>query len=205
MSYQVDQLLDRGVALKRSGNLEGARDCYIEALNADPTNMNVYLSLGKTAHLLRQQNLAIKCYLAFCHLMLSPIEKGIRQNNLPLHLKIQYEQLPLDALASLPKKSAFAIFMDTNTPRHLAHSLFDLSDQTLNSHPHLKPYSKIYDAHILGDGSHSRILQSFGLTASDQLATDEDIYIPAGQNFLLEEIQWSKIESTDVIDIYLKS
>lgn len=204
MSYQVDQLLDKGVALKRNGDLEGAKNCYIDALNIDETNMNTYLSLGKTAHLLKHQNLAIKCYLAFSHLMVSPIEKAIKQNNLPLHLKIQFDQIPEHAFASLPKQSAFAIYMDTNTPRHVAHSLIDLSEQTLNKNSNLKPYSKIYYAHILGDGSHNSVLQNFGLTASNQIAMDEDVYIPAGQEFLVSNIEWNKIASTNVLDIYFK-
>lgn len=202
MSYQAEQLLDKGVALKRSGDLEGAKKCYIDSLHLDSTNMNTYLSLGKTAHLLKQQDLAVRSYLAFCHLMLSPIEKAIKQDNLPMHLKIQYSQLPADAINSLPKKSAFAIYMDTNTPRHIAHSLIDLSEQTLNNLPHLKPYSKIYYAHILGDGSHNSVLQNLNLTASNQIATDEDVYIPFGHEFLTKDIQWQKIESTKVLDIY---
>ncbi|WP_043931092.1 hypothetical protein [Bacillus sp. EB01] len=202
MSYAVDQLLDKGVALKRAGDLEGAKKCYIDALDIDPNNHMTFISLGKTAHLLKNQNLAVKSYLAATHIQLSPIEKGIKENNLPLHLQIQYDTFPKEMLNSLPRKSAFTIFIDPNTPRHIAHSLIDLTPDVLRQNPELKPYAEIYHAHILGNGTHDRVLQKYGLTSSKQVAQDENVYIPYGRKFVLEELQWNKLSNTNVLDIY---
>ncbi|MBU9674958.1 tetratricopeptide repeat protein [Planococcus sp. CP5-4] len=202
MSNQVSQLLSRGITLKRSGDLEGAQKCYIEALNIEPTNLEIFLSIGKTAHLQKNQNLAVKCYLAFNHLMISPIEKAIQQNDLQVPLKNFYDSMPAHSLNSLPKHSAFTIFTDKNTPKHIAHSLIDLSESALETNPHLRPYSKIYHALISGDGSYNNVLQDLKLSAENHMAIDEDIYIPFGRNFLIDEIQWDKIESTNVLEIY---
>lgn len=183
MSYSVEQLLDRGVSLKRSGNLEAARDCYISALEVDPTNMMTYISLGKTAYLLGQQDLSVKCYLASTHLQISPVERAIIENKLPLHLKFQYDSFPPEVLNSLPKKSAFIIFIDGNTPRHLAHSLADLSGAVLEQNPSLSIYGEIYHSHIFGDGSYERILQKHRMSTSNQMRQDEEFYIPWGRKF----------------------
>jgi tetratricopeptide (TPR) repeat protein len=198
----LDQLLDRGVALKRLGDLEGAKDCYIKALDIDPFNMMTYISLGKTAHLLKAQDLAVRCYLASTHLQLAPIEKSINENRLPMHLKVQYDIFPQDILKQLPRKSAFVIFIDPNTPRHIAHSIIDLSPKTLNENPHLKAYCEVYHAHILGNGTHDETLKKWGLTSSNQIETDEQIYIPFGRNFLVQELQWDNLSRNDVLNIY---
>ncbi|MDR6121342.1 tetratricopeptide (TPR) repeat protein [Bacillus sp. SLBN-46] len=198
----VKQLLDKAVSYKRAGNLESAKNCYIEAVDLDPYNMMTYISLGKTAHLLKNQNLAVRSYLAATHIQLSPIEKAINENNLPMHLRFQYEGFPKDLLASLPKKSAFTIFIDVNTPRHLAHSVVDLSVSTLKENPQLVPYSEVYRAHILGNGTHDSVLQRFALTSSDQIENDENVYIPYGRKFVLSELKWDKIHSNNVLDLY---
>nr|WP_144925405.1 hypothetical protein [Paenibacillus bovis] len=198
----VNQLLDQGVALKRAGNLQGAKDCYIKAIEMDPFNMMTYISLGKTAHLLKAQDLAIRCYLASTHLQLAPIEKGIKENNLPMHLKVQYDNFPQNIFTQLPKRSAFVIFIDPNTPRHVAHSILDLSPKIINENPQLKAYSEVYHAHILGDGTHDTTLRKWGLTSANQIETDEKIYIPQGRNFLIQELNWNKLSNGDVLGLY---
>jgi tetratricopeptide (TPR) repeat protein len=202
MSYAVNQLLDRGVALKRAGDLEGAKKCYIDALDLDPKNHMTYISLGKTAHLLKNQNLAIRSYLAATHIQLSPIEKAINENNLPFHLKIQYDSFPKEVLKDMPKKSAFTIFIDGNTPRHVAHSVIDLTPEILGKNPELKPYAEIYHAHILGNGTHDRVLQNYGISPSTQMEVDENTYIPYGRKFVIEEIQWNKLSNMNVLELY---
>lgn len=130
------------------GDLEGAKACYIKALEMDSTNMMTYISLGKIAHLLKQ-HLAVRSYLASTHLQIGPNEKAINENNLPLHLQIQYNVFPEEILASLPRKSAFTIFIDPNTPRHVAHSLVDLNPEVLAGNPQIAPLAEIYQALFL--------------------------------------------------------
>lgn len=204
MEYSLDQLLDKGVALKRAGNLERARDCYIKALEIDPYNMMTYISLGKVAHLLKDQDLAVRSYLASTHLQLAPIEKSINENNLPFHLKVQYDAFPREVLSSLPKKSAFVIYLDSNTPRHIAHSIIDLSPSILSEYPELLPYAEIYRSHIYGNGTHDQVLQKYGLTLKEQIEKDEKFYLPFGRNFLIQELQWDELSRDDVINIYFK-
>ncbi|MEH7075156.1 tetratricopeptide repeat protein [Neobacillus drentensis] len=202
MSIGVDQLKDRAVSYKRAGNFEMAKNCYIEAIELEPSDMMTYIGLGKTAHLLKNQNLAVRSYLAATHIQLSPIEKAMNENNLPMHLKFQYDSFPKDLLASLPRKSAFTIFIDVNTPRHLAHSVIDLSASTMKENPQLVPYSEVYRAHILGNGTHERVLNRFGFTGNDQIETDENVYIPYGRKFVISELKWDKIHSNNVLDLY---
>lgn len=202
MSHRLQQLMDQGVALKRQGNLEGARDCYIQALKEDPAEMMIYINIGKVAHLLRSQDLAIRSYLAFTHLQIGPVETAIKKDQLPMHLKIQYDNFPKDVLVELPKKSAFIIFIDPNTSRHLAHSLLDLSPDTMRGNPELYPYAEIYHAHIFGNGLYESIMQRHRLTTSDQVNMDEETYIPLGRKFLIQHLKWDQISNTDVLKLY---
>jgi hypothetical protein len=204
MSNDVNRLIDKAIYFKRDGNFEGAKNCYIEAIELDPYNMMTFIALGKTAHLTNNQGLAVRCYLASTHLQLSPIEKAIHENNLPIHLKFQYENISKELISSLPKKSAFTIYIDPNTPRHMAHSLIDLSEDTLSEYPQLVPYAAVYKAHILGNDTHDLTLQNLGLSTSNQIETDQDIYIPHGRDFLIKELKWEKISSNNVLDIYFE-
>lgn len=202
MLNTVEEFIDKGVSLKRSGKFKEAMDCYIKALDIDPQNMKTYISLGKTAHLLNNQDLAIKCYLAATHILLSPIDEEIQQNKLPLYLEVQYNAFPKDILASLPKKSAFAIFIDSNTPRHTAHSIVDLDASFIKQNPGLVPYSDIYRSHILGDGNYDEVLSKYGLTTTNQMNYDEEFYIPIGRSFNIDHIKWDKLSQLNVVDLY---
>jgi tetratricopeptide (TPR) repeat protein len=198
----LDELTSKGDALKRAGDLEGAKDCYMQALDIDPFNRMTYIHLGKIAHLLKAQDLAVRCYLASLHLELAQIEKDIHDHSLPIHLQVQYDTIPEDILDQLPQKSAFIIFADSDVPRLIAHSIIDLSPKALNVNPQLKAYSDIYNAELLEDGAHDETLGKWGLTSSDETNTDEEVYIPFGQNFLLDALQWDQLSRNDVLNIY---
>lgn len=202
MNLALDQLLQKGVRLKRAGDLEGAKKCYIDALEINPHHHMAYIGLGKVAYLLRNRNLALRSYLCAVHLQLSPIEKRINENNLPFHLKIQYESFPKNILMNLPKKSAFTIFIDPNTPRHIAHSLIDLEPEMFADKPYLEPYANIYRAHIHGDGTHDSVLQNYGMTSTMQIEGDENLYIPCGREFILDELKWNSLSNTNVLELY---
>jgi tetratricopeptide (TPR) repeat protein len=202
MSYKLAQFLDRGADLKRQGYLKEAMDCYIQALKVDPEEMSVYLGLGKVAHLLKYQDLAVRSYLSFAHLQVGPIEDAILKDLLPPEFQALYDTFPKDVLSELPKKSAFALFFDPNTPRHIAHSLIDLSPDTMRSKPELVPYAEVYHAHIYNNGTYETILKRHGLTFDDQTRIDKETYIPYGQYFLLGNIKWDMLSSKDVIRLY---
>ncbi|MUV37073.1 hypothetical protein JNUCC1_00879 [Lentibacillus sp. JNUCC-1] len=203
MENKVQQLITEGVTLKREGDLEGALNCYLQAIDIDPTNMKLFISIGKTAHLLKQQNLAARCYLAATHLMLEPIERTIHQpDQLPSYLQMAYGQFTEEELRQLPRKSAFAILIDSNTPRHVAHSMVDLSPDIMEKRTDLMPFAEIYRASILGDGSHGNVLNRYGYTPDDQMTIDKEFYIPSGQKFLMADVQWDQLDRQNVTDIY---
>ncbi|SFT00757.1 hypothetical protein [Paenibacillus sp. 453mf] len=202
MSHHLKQLLDRGVTLKRQGDLEGARDCYIQALKEDPTEMMIYINLGKVAHLLKSQDLAIRSYLAAAHLQVSPVEIAIEQNSLPIHLKIHYDNFPKAILDQLPRKSGFIIFIDSNTPRHAAHSLIDLSSEAMRNNPQLTTFAEVYNAHIFGNGQHEEVLLKHGISINDQISSDEENYIPLGREFFIDKLKWESLHRNDVLNLY---
>ncbi|MFP7494584.1 hypothetical protein SFC66_12405 [Terribacillus saccharophilus] len=203
MKNEVEQFIAEGVKLKRAGNLIGALNCYLQAVDLDPTNSNVFITVGKTAHLLKEQDLAVKSYLAAVHLMLAPIEKVIdNPEQSPDFLRMAYGEFSEEQLKQLPRKSAFAIFMDDNTPRHVAHAMIDLSPEYFENRSDLMPITEIYRASILGDGSYGDVLNQYGYTSDDHMTIEKEIYLPAGQKFLMTNLKWDRIDSPNVVDMY---
>ena len=127
----IQQFMDRGGMHKRNGDFYAEKDCFVKALELDPLDMTIYVNLAKVAHLLKAQTLAIICYLAATHLQLAPIEQSIYENNLPKYLENQYNAFPKEIEKNLPAKSGFVIYIDINLPRHVAHSILDLSQSNL--------------------------------------------------------------------------
>ncbi|MEN0644926.1 hypothetical protein MKY91_17355 [Alkalicoccobacillus gibsonii] len=200
----VDQLLTNAVSLKRQGKFEEAKQCYIDILEDNPHDLMSYVGLGKIAHLLNEQGLAIKCYLSAAHLQIAPVKRAIEENSLPLPLKLQYDQIPANVLKQLPHESAFIILIDANTPRHLAHSLIDLSEDLLAEKPGIKMYSEIYRAHILGDGSYQSTLTKWQTTQDHQIEMDEKFYLLEGRDFLIKYLNWGQLDSMDVLSLYFR-
>src|SRR5699024_8818100 len=95
---------------------------------------------------------------------------------------------------------------DTNTPRHLAHAMFDINsillDSVLEQEPSILIYADVYRAHILGDGSYENALASHELTPQEQMEKDESFYIPFGRGFLMDHIKWNELSSLDVLKLY---
>lgn len=202
MSNEVSYLLQQGVQMKREGLLNESKENYVKAIDLDPRNMNAFMALGKTSYLLNERSLSVLCYLAIMHLNLFHTEKAIIENNLPIPLRMQYENFHEEDIAKLPRKSAFTLYTDTNTPRHLGHSIIDLAPEILQEMEGLHVFAEIYHAHIYGNGSYNRLVDDYNVTPQQQLEIDEKVYIPNGVEFLLNNIKWDDLESDHVIDIY---
>lgn len=202
MEGATSQLIDQGNSLKHAGDLDSARIKFFKALELDPLNRAAYIGLGKTAFLLKNQKLALQCYLASMHLQIAPIEKDIQDDHLSCHLKIQQDTFPSYFLSSLPRQSAFVLYLYPNAPRHAAHALIDLSPIQLRENPYLKPFAEIYYSFISKNGTHTHVLSKHQKTTDDQISCDQKYYIPYGRNFFLRELKWDKILSEDVLDLY---
>lgn len=200
-TMSVNELLDKGVSLKRQGDFYGAKACYVEALKRDPSNIMIYISLGKIAYLLRDEVLSINCYLASMHLQLFSVENHLKRETLPFQLEIQLNSLSQIELESLPRRCAFIILIDPNTPNHIAHAVLDFSHVLVELYE-LNPYIEIYHAKIAGNGTYERLLKKYKLTTSDEMDKLNSMYYPYGQNYLLNNIQWNQISSSDVVNIY---
>jgi hypothetical protein len=92
--------------------------------------------------------------------------------------------------------------MDENTPKHVAHTMIDLSPDILENISDLISFIEIYRASILGDGSYGEILNQYGYTSDDHMKIEKEIYLPAGQKFLLTDLKWDQIDSPSVVDMY---
>jgi len=205
MTTEVHVLTERAAALTREGNLTGARDCCMAALEQDPGRLATYVSLGQVSHLMSNQNLAVRCYLAAMHLQAAAVERQLREQTLSVQLQSLLAAFPAELLEELPRTSAFIVFADPHLPRHAAHALADLSRDTMRQQEDLAPYADAYRAQLNGNGTHEQVLARNGLTVNDQIRKDKDWYIPIGRQFFLDQLKWDRAESAEVLRIYFPS
>lgn len=207
MTKSVEELLDEGVTLKRQGEFDAAIKAYEAAINIDPAYTMSYMSLGKVAYLAGKHDLAIRSYLAAMHLELATVEEQIANNALPEDLMIMKSSVfTTDQLGQLPARSAFIIFLDSNTPRHFAHAFIDLNPNLLESVkkdvPEIDGFVELYYAQILGDGSHQEIINQGKVNVNEQMQVEESIYIKTGQDLFFNYIRWEYVGSKDVLSLY---
>lgn len=210
---RIDNILNAGVARKRAGDLKGAKEIYIEALKLDPYYPMTYISIGKVCYLLREQSISFMAYLASMHLQIYTREQRLQGKIISSDPMAdimdnmneeQYNSLSPQIKKILPRKSGLVILQGPNTPRHIAHTLFDLDERALNQNNNVAVFSQIYRAQLAGNNTYESKLMSLGKTESEYNDFDEEFYSTHGKFILLDNIKWDKIESREVLDIYFQ-
>lgn len=199
MSNEQSELLQMAVEKKRAGELEESLQCYLDAINLDLTNSEIYMGLGKTTYLLGNDFFTINAYLSRLHLLMHDMEKQMENDVLPEPYEDFYEGLSDEVKATLPRKSAVVAYMDYNLAKHLGHVLLDFDPSRPEETDGLV---EIYRAQIAGESDYSALYDKHGFTPDDVRKIEEDIYIPSGRKFLLDFVEWEEIADPNVIDIY---
>lgn len=201
MEKVIGKLIDEGVYEKRNGNFELSLNCYLKAIDTEPTDKTIYKGLGKVAYLADNPLLSTLSYLSYMHIEMNAIEKQIVDGVLPAPLEEMYHGLPDDLKEILPKKSGILLFHDYNIKKHLAHTVLDTDPSRPDS---LGGIAAIYRAQIQDkvDYDYSELYDKYQLTSDQMIELEEEVYLPRGFEVMLDLIQWDKILSNDVINIY---
>lgn len=188
VKVQVEEIVKEGVRLKRQGDLAGAKRSYLRAIQLDPTQRMSFWSLAKVCYLLSEQDEAILNYLRAAHLTLPGLAQMIAENPT---LRQQLNQVTPDIMAQFTRKHRLAVYLlfDPDTPSHLAHAIVDLNPGFPKSDAG-KKYIPVYQSVLAGRGGQ----------LDDRI--DQEDYRPIGIQFLLERIQWEKLDDRRVLQIY---
>lgn len=189
---------------RMKGNYKLAKDLMTRAISYDPECPEIYYENGKLNFQLGNYITSINSYIAFTHLML---HKRLNQLNGKENFENKeesekfYENLPEEVKTILPHKSASYILEDGDICNHIAHSF--LASQNINDKK-IVENMKLYHASLVSYLLTEMTLEQFNLDMNEFEKMNEDIFIPQGRILLLENIEWNKLESTDVLNIYFK-
>lgn len=181
-------------------NFEKANQALIKAIKLEPKNSSTYTKLGDLNYLMNKPNNALKCYLCSTHLQINKLKK---MDNFTFSsiLDLRYNKLSEVERELLPSKYGMVIFDESLIPSHLAHSIIDLnSNGSLD--PILAECSSLYRELLITGQTSDALIDLFNICHEDYVEFEKSHYISLGREVLVDKIQWDKIDSDDVINIY---
>lgn len=204
----VNELREKAILFKREGKYDEAIQCYSDALKEDNSSfdaLHTYYGLAKIAYLKDDPSYAIRAYLAAVHLELCHVEKDMAAGTMPEQLKEALRQIPQEAVVQLPHPAAGVLYFDRDKPRHVAHAFMDFNEEFLETEQNRK-YAQAYKAQLRGDDSYEQVLTEQGITDEEVRAAEFQFYWPFGARFFMQNgIDWSRLSSTNVFEIYFES
>lgn len=199
-------LLEEGLELKKKGDLDAAKDSFARALSNDPTNPDICYQLGKLEFIRGHYGPSINAYLGYVHLQLRAREAQLR-GDLPLadeeadFIENFYSILPEEAKKALPRKSAAYILEDNDICNHVGHSYIGgqegLDEKT-------KTNLRLYYSKLISSQLVDITLDRFDITLEDFDSMNGEVFIPHGRMVLLEHIEWDRLDSEDIVELYFK-
>ena len=199
-----DRLITAAIATRQTGQFQHALSLYLDALRIDPYHAPIYFGLAGTNYLLGERFTALRGYLAAAHLRINEVEREMIANPsspASLSFQAQYNALCKERKQGLPAKSGFIIFYDQALAKHAAHAFFDLD----NNYLELQKYGQVYRAEAIGEDAFQSALKQWAMSEVDYRCHNREFYVPKGQEFLFNVIQWPQIADRDVLNIYFKS
>jgi len=205
----VGKLLDHGVQRKRDGDYAKAKACYYQAIHLDPSRYAAFYSLAKVCYLTKEHHESVLNYLRTAHLSVC-INIGNDLAQIPDFEAMKTDllnQVSSDVLRQVKKTHHYAhfIFLDTNLLYHLGHLLFDFMPDKFS----LLPDEVKHDSSTLMRIDEYIDLYRQGLSGRkvqrDYKSVEimsQAIYQPISVSFLLDNLEWEKIEDSNVMQIY---
>lgn len=181
-------------------NFEKANQALVKAVKLDSKNASTYTKLGDVNYLMNKPNNALKCYLCSIHLQINKLKK---MDNFTFSsiLDLRYNKLTEGEKELLPSKYGMVIFDESLIPSHLAHSIIDLNSNG-NLDPILAECSSLYREQLLTGKSSEELIDLFNICHEDYVEFEKSHYISLGREVLIEKLNWDKIDSDDVVNIY---
>jgi tetratricopeptide (TPR) repeat protein len=193
---ESDKYQANGLQHKRQGNYVKSQKAYHKAIELNYTDSMAYYALAKTYYLSGNVTKALRNYLCTMHLSLNFMIDAVDSPGDPQRIQFQRQMLETQndksAIDGIRQIHPYAdlIFLDDNTPRHIAHVLVDL--------PPSIPKSS-----IIGEYIQTYKLSLQGMTGI-QIDYDFDYqhYLPIGRIFALDNIQWISINRDNPYQVY---
>ncbi len=196
MDKEAEALMKEAIQYKQANRLADARVCYSQAIAHDLAETVLYYGLAKVNYLLGEQEEAVSNYMRAAHLSLNHISEAIDGKGVETELvRERLGQLDGELEQALQEVSEYAplLMLDENTARNLGHALVDLAAKPP---ARVKTNLATYRCSLLGaEGLPEDALAELG-------KLDGEVYLPAGREYLVENILWEMIGDGDVYKMY---
>lgn len=189
------------IEMIRNGNFNKAKLALLKSIKLDSKTPDTFVLLGDTFYLLKKPYISKHCYIAAMHLQINKF-KTKSTETLSDILTLKYNKLSEETKNQLPSKYGVIIFDDYTISDHLAHSIIDLEKNITDIQ--IKECSKIYKEHILTGKTIETIINKHNIILEDYLNFRQANYVSLGRSIIIREIKWDKIDSDDIINLYLK-
>ena len=188
------------IEAKRKKDFGLAIKYYQKQIMEKGVSSKVLQSAAKAYYLNNQKKLALQFNLAAAHLCLRKEFEKFKSGDKEVREKL--DALPLDKRNQFPHMIGDYLYYSPSLPKHVGHAYLDY-EKTYAKEPEFREYAQIYFAQILSDGSADRKFEVFNINPSEFEQIEEDCYVPVGYKVLHDQIEWTKIESSDVLNIYI--
>ncbi|MGL5417127.1 MAG: hypothetical protein ACRDAU_15775 [Clostridium sp.] len=187
-----DPLILRKLALDmiKRNNLSKAKLALSKSLLLDPSTHDTYTLLGDICFLENKHSLAKSYYLSAMHLLVLSSIKELNEDK----INSNFFSLPNEIQDSLPSKYAYYILKEYTISYHIGQVI--LNEES-------KEYNKVYKEALITKLTLNSILSRHGLSYEDYLEYRNFKLIPIGRDFLINNLKWNSIFSTDVKTLYL--
>lgn len=189
----AQKFLAQGVEKKRKGDYKGAIQAYLKSIELNPADTIAYYSLAKTLYLTKNRKASVIYYLTSMHMSTNYQRQALKLGNVVVTMERQAlaNSMPANVLADIRTihPDADLIFLDFNTPLHLAHAVIDLQESL--------PKSKAVQ--------HDIVEYRKGLEGKANYRVNEalkEIYLSVGRAFVLENLLWEHLDRIDVLELY---
>lgn len=189
------------IEAKREKDFDLAHEYYSKKMQQDAVSVGLLRAIAKVYYLQGDNYHAVVFNLAGAHLALHEYNEGYKRGDPDVQQAMQ--QIPVEVVEKFPNLIGALLLLESNTLKHIAHAGVD-HDDTYEHSPEFQKYAEAYYAQVLGDGSHVAKLQELNLTIEDQLTYDKERYESLGLNILMDRIEWTKLDDSNVLEIYLQ-
>lgn len=186
----------QAIHYQKQKNFDLAKTYFQRALEQEGAHAELLLHIGKHFYLTENYERALNYYVASAHQAICEDDRSLSE------LEDIYHDLPIYAQLDLQHPIAVILIEDRRYIIHTAYALL----AHLNEHENKSDSSKYEDAYyaqLLNDGSLTYTLIAKGLNQEQLDYFHDGLALEIGLDYLIEHIQWEKLDELDVLSYYL--
>lgn len=178
-----------------------AKKALKKAITLDPSHELAYSLLGNVCYLLNEQETALKSYLSSAHLMINKF-KTILLDSFEKVIDSKYEALTDYEKSRMPNKYFILLAENPTLISEIGHAFIDPTNEI--NDPIINECIDIYKEALIKNTLPLNIISKFNLCLEDYENIDISHFVTIGQEYLLDNLKWDKLDETNVQIFYFK-